>query len=173
MQYPKRKHIRLKTHDYAQSGVYFLTLCVREKVPMLGILCETETDVFIKRSSYGESVDACVREIEKHYSHVKLRRYMLMPDHIHLLVQIRNKADIPSEEKTASVCDIVKGLKRAVTKKIGFSIWQNSFYERIIKDREAYVSVCRYIDQNPRKWAENPIHDRVKLIDDTLDCTLQ
>lgn len=40
-----------------------------------------------------------------------------------------------------------------VTKEIGYSVWQTSFYDRIIENEEGYLNAWRYIDENPSKWA--------------------
>ena len=35
MNLPKRKHIRLKGYDYSQNGLYFITICVKDKHEIL------------------------------------------------------------------------------------------------------------------------------------------
>ena len=35
MEYPKRKHPRLPGYDYGQDGVYFLTICTRNRALIL------------------------------------------------------------------------------------------------------------------------------------------
>ena len=32
---PKRKHPRLKSFDYSSSGYYFVTVCVKDRKPLL------------------------------------------------------------------------------------------------------------------------------------------
>ena len=35
MEQPKRKRTRLKDYDYSSAGVYFVTVCVKDKKPLL------------------------------------------------------------------------------------------------------------------------------------------
>ena len=35
MTQPKRKHPRLRDYDYSRTGVYFLTICTRNRAPIL------------------------------------------------------------------------------------------------------------------------------------------
>ena len=46
-------------------------------------------------------------------------------------------------------------MKRAVSKEAGFSVWQKSFYEHIIRNERDYPEIRQYIDSNPYKWAED------------------
>lgn len=50
---------------------------------------------------------------------------------------------------TKSVTQIINGLKAISTKQIGFSIWQRSFYDHIIRNEEDLRQVYEYIDNNP------------------------
>ncbi len=36
MDYPVRKHTRLKNYDYSQNNVYYVTICVKDKKNILG-----------------------------------------------------------------------------------------------------------------------------------------
>jgi hypothetical protein len=50
---------------------------------------------------------------------------------------------------------MVQGFKGAVTRKIGYSIWQRSFHERIIRNEAEYQRIWQYVDNNPARWAED------------------
>ncbi|MCH5300636.1 MAG: hypothetical protein J1E56_04880 [Ruminococcus sp.] len=39
-----------------------------------------------------------------------------------------------------------------MTKQIGFSIWQRSYYDHIIRGEKDYLEVWEYIENNPQKW---------------------
>jgi len=51
-----------------------------------------------------------------------------------------------------TVSQIVNQLKGAVTKAVGCSVWQKSFYDHIIRNKDDYVKIWNYIDNNPQKW---------------------
>ena len=56
---------------------------------------------------------------------------------------------------TQSVSDRIRSFKTLVSKQIGVSIWQRSFYDHVIRNKEDYLHIWRYIDDNPAKWAED------------------
>ena len=56
---------------------------------------------------------------------------------------------------------IIKQWKGVVTKKVGFPIWQKSFYDHIIRHEEDYHMVVGYIENNPKKL-EMYIEEREK-----------
>ncbi len=154
MDYPRRKHPRLKDYDYAQNGAYYITICVEGKRCLLGRIENQQ----IQLSDYGETVKRIIEEIESHYLFVRVVNYVVMPNHVHLLIQ----KDIPpeivlqgyqgNETKTASIETIIHAFKRFTTREIGHSIWQNSFYEHIIRNTADIQRVSDYIDANPRRW---------------------
>lgn len=47
---------------------------------------------------------------------------------------------------------IIKALKRMITNEVGFSIWQESFYEEIIRNEKTFHSIWNYIEGNPSQW---------------------
>ena len=70
-----------------------------------------------------------------------------MPNHIHMIISIN-----AFDGRMVSAPTIIGSLKRYVSKKIGNSIWQKSFYDHIIRDEEDYMLHVQYIDENPKKW---------------------
>ena len=70
-----------------------------------------------------------------------------MPDHIHLFIRIGHTAKL----STSITC-----IKRNVTKCIhastpNITIWQNGFFDRLIRNNESYAEKWNYIYQNPVK----------------------
>jgi len=54
-----------------------------------------------------------------------------------------------------SIPNMVQGFKGAVTRQIGFSLWQRSFHDHIIRNNADYLDIWKYIDENPVKWDED------------------
>ena len=156
MELPKRKPNRLRKYDYSTPGAYFLTICTA------GGKC-----IFWERvgatigrpqkpplSQYGRIVDEAIREIPLHYPAVSVDHYIVMPNHIHLLLQIHTDKDgRPMVAPTAS--RIVQQLKGAITKRIGHSVWQKLFHDYVIRGEQDYLKIWTYIDNNPARWAED------------------
>ena len=91
-----------------------------------------------------------------------VKRY-IMPNHIHMIIVINEsetptckagtpRAAFPTKAKIPKVINSLKGLS---TKQIGFSIWQDRYNDRIIRDKTEYQNKCQYIENNPAKWAED------------------
>ena len=91
------------------------------------------------------------------YSSVKLDKYVVMPNHIHGIFVMESEKQ---EESSTNICTIVGQYKMSVTKKIRMrepkkQVWQRSFYDHIIRNRESYEKIWNYIEDNPRKWEED------------------
>lgn len=150
--FPVRKPNRLVGFDYSSSNTYFLTICVNDKrrifgkvvgVPIGRPRCEL--------SKYGRVVDEAINNIEKKYNNIKLEKYVVMPDHIHLLVTVTSdKNGRPMGSPT--IPNMVNQLKGYVTKRIGFSVWQKLYYDHVIRDEEDYNTKWAYIENNPSTW---------------------
>lgn len=78
-------------------------------------------------------------------------KYVIMPDHIHMLLQIHSDGN--GRPMVAPTIDrIVKQMKGYITKQIGFSIWQKSYNDHIIRGKYDYREAWEYIENNPLKY---------------------
>lgn len=148
MKFPKRKHPRLKEYDYSNDGGYFVTVCVKNKEKLLGepVLVNGK----IKLTPIGETAEKHIKAINSAYDGVRVDSYMIMPDHIHMLITISGgmRACRPTSLQT-----VARTFKTMVTREIGFSVWQTSFYEHIVRDEKDYTDIDNYIKANPQKYA--------------------
>ena len=60
-------------------------------------------------------------------------------------------------EASAEISVVVRSLKRMVTKEVGRAIWQESFYDVVIRNDTMFQCEWSYIDENPDKWAEDEL----------------
>ena len=160
---PKRKNIRLANCDYNEPGGYFLTICTAERRNYfwdfdeannytVGATIGRPQDVAL--SSYGKIVDDAINNIQVIYPALYVDSYVIMPDHIHLLVVIRaDEFGRPMVAPTVSV--MVQQLKGYITKRIGHSIWQKRFFDHVIRNREDYEEHIKYIYDNPTHRRHN------------------
>ena len=161
---PKRKGLRLKNYDYSLPGAYFVTVCTANRK---NYLWNDELDLQIFRwesvgancvrpqnlplSNVGQIVAEEVERWDKTYEPVSLHSYVIMPNHLHIIVVI--SADENGRPQVAPTLDrMIKQFKGAVSKKVGEPIWQKSFIEHIIRDREDYEARQKYIRDNPIRW---------------------
>ena len=152
-QSPSRKKIRLPDYDYSLPSAYFVTVCTqnREALFWANVGADIIRPNDIKLSSIGETVDYAIKNIPNYYPHINVDKYCIMPDHIHLLLSVN--ADIDGRILSApTVSTVIGQLKRFVSKQVGFSLWQKSFYDHMIRNQQDYDEIWEYIDNNPLKY---------------------
>lgn len=145
-----RKNHRLKNFDYSSCETYFITICTNDKKCIFG-----NTNVgapigrpFCKLSEYGKIADEAINNIEKIYNRVLLENYIIMPDHIHLLLTILSDEN-GRPMGAPTIPTIINQLKGYISKKIGFSAWQKLYYDHIIRDDKDFEARWQYIEDNP------------------------
>ena len=156
MELPKRKPNRLKDFDYSQPNAYFITICTKNKEMLfwenVGASIARPEDV--RLSKYGKIVVEAIEKISTIYPVITVDNYVVMPNHIHLLLQIHS--DSSGRAMLAPTISIViQQMKGYATKKIGRSIWQKLFHDHVIRDEKGYLKIWNYIEGNPSKWEED------------------
>ena len=155
---PSRKKIRLDGYDYSSSGAYFITICTMDRKPLLW----KRSDADFGLSHCGETVKTAIESIEKHYKYVAVDKYCIMPNHVHILIQIREERSPQSFR--FDIPNIVGKYKASVTRKVGKELlfheklWQSSFFDHIIRNQEDYARIWDYISGNPSRWLEDRLY---------------
>jgi len=152
--------MRLSGFDYASPGYYFATICTSNKIEWFGKTLKG--GVFLNQN--GKIMDECWNDLPNHYSNCELDYYIIMPNHFHGIVIITEKnlndekASVTSEHKSHSLSEIVRGFKSFSSRKINQLItsgtkfrWQNSFYDRVIRNEKELCLIRKYIIENPLK----------------------
>ncbi|NLJ40931.1 MAG: transposase [Clostridiales bacterium] len=104
-------------------------------------------------SKIGDIVDSEINNINKIYDSVEINKYVIMPNHIHMIIILGSDS---GRSKTApTISRIIQQFKGSISKKVGFSIWQKSFHDHIIRNEHEYQEIWQYIETNPLKWAED------------------
>ena len=93
MELPKRKPTRLKGYDYSQNGAYFVTICTHNRKCILGnIVGQGLAPAEIVLSQYGKIAKEQLLDLENRYKTIKIDKYVIMPNHIHIIVILDNTA---------------------------------------------------------------------------------
>ena len=154
----QRKKLRLEGYDYSQSGWYFITVCTKDRIPHFcrGAQCAPVGE-FPPYSDVGEAAKCAIEQISVHYPEVKVDKYVIMPNHIHMILVIdgEERRTLCAPTSPVSIPRVVKAMKEAVTKTIGYSVWHRSYHDHIIRSEEDYLNIWTYIDTNPAKWTED------------------
>jgi len=132
----KRKQIHLEGFDYADyNSVFFVTLCAFDKQQYftrheLAKIIVDEIDYRVK----------CAHEVE-------VFAYCIMPDHVHLLMKLKEKYG-----KTLQ--NWVAAFKRYTARNAGEEfgvrpLWLKNFYEHVVRKEESLEKIAEYIVNNP------------------------
>ena len=151
---PKRKSTRLKNFDYSSNGAYFVTICTQNKEKILCNIVGGDAHIApsVELKSYGKTVDRYINNISSKYPHITVDKYVIMPNHIHLMIRIDGMMWASSP---TTISDIVRSIKILTTKETGKSIFQRSFHDHIIRNEADYLKIWNYIDTNPAKWTDD------------------
>lgn len=162
---PKRKHPRLDNYDYSFTGAYFITICTQNRSCVLSRivgrgLAPAETEE-IEYTLFGRIVLRQLLLLEERYSHLTVDQYVIMPNHIHAVLVLDNETAGASPRPT--IMDIVCAYKSLATrecKRNGFEgkLFQTSFHEHIIRGREDYIEIAKYIYENPFRWRYDELY---------------
>ncbi len=154
MTLPKRKPTRLKEYDYSQNGAYFVTICVKNKEKLLSKiivgegLCALPQNIL---TPIGKEVEKSIRYINDDYCRVKIDKYVIMPNHIHLIVMIGDAGG----HGNPPLQNVIGQLKSYTTNKVGGVLWQRSFHDHIIRGEKDYLKIWEYIDTNVICWEKD------------------
>lgn len=172
----RKQSARAMWHDY-DGGLYFVTICTKDRVHYFGEISENEMHL----TEVGQYVVEQIRNVQVHYNYAKIPLWVVMPNHLHAIVIIDGD-NIPYKRRVVKTLDgfmvesrrattlqqrgianmqgwlsvVVGGIKSAVTKfanerGIPFA-WQTRFHDRIVRDTCEMNQIADYIENNVQKW---------------------
>lgn len=94
-----RRSIRLKGYDYSQNGLYFITICCHAKACLFGEVINGKMIL----NNAGKLSDKCWMEIPIHFPNVVLHEYVIMPNHVHAIIESTNVMNLGVENDVAGV----------------------------------------------------------------------
>lgn len=169
---PKRKSTRLNSFDYSSIGAYFVTICTRDRMQILSEIVIADCTAVDKTIGYdvgeglappeiniwlkpcGEIVKEQLQLIEPRFPSVTVEDYVIMPDHIHAIIFLHGETGGASPSPTLDdvVCAFKSLTSRSCKQKYGIEkMFQRSYAEHIIRDREDYDTHKKYIYENPKR----------------------
>ncbi len=166
MNLPKRKPTRLKGYDYSAPGTYFVTICTKERKQILSkiIVGQGLAPAENHLTAYGHIAEEQIELIKSRYDGIKIDKYVIMPNHIHLLIS--NHEIAAGASPCPTICDVICGFKSITTRlcrKEGLEdpcLFQSSFHDHIIRGDADYKKIWEYIDTNVAKWEEDCFYNK-------------
>ena len=152
----RRRNNRLLNYDYSQNGWYFATICTAGRKNYFGAIVGDKMVI----NEYGKIVENQWLWLRKHYKHIKLDEYVVMPNHLHgiLVIERRDRSRPVPTERIKSLSGLIGAFKTTSSKLIhgrGLNdfAWQRSFYDHIIRTEKSLHEIRKYIKYNPLQWA--------------------
>ena len=151
-------------HDYHRKGTYMLTLVVEGRVPLLGELKGSAEaplgSADAPHVEYSELGNIILRDeickINKFYPQVEVWKVCIMPDHIHLIVRV--KEDMPDKKHLGKVVAGFKsGCNNAYWKIFGMNepprqgLFEEGYNDKILMHEGQLDNWKAYLDDNPRR----------------------
>ena len=140
-----------------------MTICTQDRKKILSRIlvgtplpgCPQEPCLELLR--HGKIADKYICQMDTFYEYLSVDHYVIMPDHIHLLITINGHPGrgVPTEkqDRISLLAQFVGTFKRFCNKEYGGNIWQSRYYDHVIRNQQDYNEIWEYIENNPRKWA--------------------
>ncbi|WP_303826170.1 transposase [Ruminococcus flavefaciens] len=173
MDRPVRKEHRLTGYDYSRNGAYFITICTKDKqhyfwdyskpvggdahiAPFVDNINDISTLLPFELSEIGQIVQKYIVSIDG------IIKYVIMPNHVHIILKIENdyvpnSGAMWASPPTQSLPKLIRSFKILVTKELGFSPWQRNYYDHIIRSDRELSDIWNYIENNPINWENDEL----------------
>ncbi len=138
---PERKNIRLPYYDYHTNGMYFVTVCTKEKEHLFGEVIDGEMHM----NAMGEYVARQLQSIDERYFDVQMICFIVMPNHIHGIIGLLGN-------QAPSLGRVVNKFKGLISHKYGRTIWQRGYFEHVVRSERDFLKIWEYIENNPVNW---------------------
>lgn len=173
--FTERKSIRLPGYDYAQEGMYYVTICVQDRMHRFGeivgatLVVAQEHEHAMALNDAGRMVEDIWLSIPKIFPNVTLDEYIVMPNHFHGIVAI-DRCAWATKRVAPTLGQIIGAYKSITTNQYIFGvkcngwpafdgrIWHRNYYEHIIRDQDDLVRIRAYIRDNPKNWERDRLH---------------
>ncbi len=159
---------RLTEWDYGANGLYFVTICTKNRVRYFGEIekyeikgNEIQCIASLQSTVIGQiALDNWLR-IPEFSPFVELDDFVIMPDHLHgiLFINKPNKMNWEPNKfgvQSQNLASVIRGYKASVTKEANSKIiefaWQPKYYDRIIRNEKEHLNIKQYIHDNPEQW---------------------
>jgi putative transposase len=143
-----RRSIRLKGHDYAGGGVYFVTICAHREAG----------NVFANEAA-KRVAEECWQKIPEHFPQAEAGEFVVMPDHVHGIIRMvgaKNLSPLHPHGTSRTLGSVIRGFKIGVVKGLAgpARVWHRNYYEMIVRSAEAEQRIAEYIRMNPWKCVQ-------------------
>jgi putative transposase len=176
-----RRSVRLKGYDYSQAGMYFVTICVQDKVCLFGEIIDDE----MLLNDAGKMIEKWYFELENKFSDIECGVYVVMPNHFHAIIINNGNKSAPDDAykhklggmglvehagsplpeivqwfKTMTTNDYIRGVKTLGWQRFTGKLWQRNYWEHVIRDQKSFDMISEYIINNPKNWPTDKLNNQ-------------
>ncbi|MCF7958922.1 MAG: transposase [Phycisphaerae bacterium] len=161
-----RRSIRLEGRDYSRAGVYFVTICTQGHLSLFGKIENGEMNI----NQAGVMVQRQWNDLLVRFDTIKLHEFIVMPNHFHGIIEIvgvplvgtqksmrgpHTVGDVVGAFKSLSTNEYILGVKNNNWPRFNKYLWQQNYFEHIIRNEKSYLKISEYIRTNPSRWSED------------------
>lgn len=175
---PKRCSLRIAGYSYASAGFYFVTICIQNKLHLLGEVVDCE----MRMNEAGAMVQKWYAKLDSRFPDLKCHNQVVMPNHFHCIIQLvgadpcvgplpcvnpqningKHTVEKPVSSplhrvlqwfKTMTTNEYIKQVKMNGWQQFSGRLWQRSYFEHIIRNEAVLLKIDDYISANPLRWA--------------------
>lgn len=170
--YRRRNTLRYTGYDYTTPGAYFVTLCERYGRCVFGQV----VDQTMVLNPLGQIAQEAIAGLAERHRNLLVDTAVIMPNHSHLLLWLQADPEQPQAIAThkerkfgdavaGSLSVIMGAYKSSVTQQAqnqGLipkgTLWQDNFYDHIVRGADELERIRSYIRANPARWLEDQLH---------------
>ena len=150
----------MQNFDYSRTGSYFITICTKDRKNIFGAVGADSISARMITRTFSETI--------KQFNGVESPIFVVMPNHFHAIINLTRTdmesvptvSDIVQSFKRYSTVEYAKMVKQGLLPPFDKQIWQRSFYDHIIRNRDDYNEVYKYIYENPKHWELDKLYSK-------------
>ncbi len=183
-----RRSIRLQGYDYSSAGLYFVTICTKDRECLFGNIENGKMGL----NEAGEMLQMVWYDLPTRFGNMAINKneFIVMPNHIHGLITLScrgeaclrpqtsvNQGDhkdrpygtlphslgrILQAFKSITTHKYIQGVRHSFWPSFPRKLWQRNYWEHIIRDQSQLATIREYIENNPVLWESDQLHPAYK-----------
>lgn len=158
--------MRLRGYDYSGPGTYFVTICTTDRACLFG----TINDGVMSASTAGLVIESWWYSIPREFPDAVLDAMVVMPNHIHGVISLGTNperaphtagpslGEVIGWFKSRSMHDYILGVRTDGWPRFRGKLWQETYYDHIVRSERSLGRIRTYIDANPSQWERDEYH---------------
>lgn len=157
------RRLRLREYDYTTPSDYFVTICTEQRMCLFGEVAEGVMTL----NPAGVVMESWWLSIPQRFPSVMIDEFTVMPNHLHGIITIGAEPELVGGDSPPSLKQVVQWFKGMTTKdyilgvktqdwqRFPGRLWQQGFYDHIVRSEAALERLRSYIEANPSQWPQD------------------